>query len=65
MSMCGRIEDLEAELKSIQDASPCKSVCFIGPSGNCEACFRSVSDIQETGKRVMEIQKKLKELKKW
>ena len=76
MSMCGRIEDLEAELKSLQESSPCKhgchefwgkahffAVCFIGPSGNCEACFRSISDIQEAGRRSMELRKMIKELK--
>ncbi|MDA7496141.1 DUF1289 domain-containing protein [bacterium] len=63
MSMCGRIEDLEGELKSLQESSPCKAVCFIGPSGNCEACFRSISDIQEAGKRAMELRKMIKELK--
>ena len=65
MSMCGKIEDLESELKSIQESSPCKAVCFIGPSGNCEACFRSISDIQEAGKRVMELKREIKELREW
>jgi len=63
MSMCGRIEDLEGELKNLQESSPCKAVCFIGTSGNCEACFRSISDIQESGKKAMELKRMIKELK--
>ena len=63
MSVCGRIEDLEYELEMLKASSECVAVCWIEPDGLCSGCGRSLKDINDFGKKALNLMREIRRLK--